>query len=155
MNIKKNLDITLEKEDLSKLLKIEDPFLMIDKAYNIVPGKSGLGIKILSNESWFYKCHFVGNPVMPGTLQSEAMLQTIIAIILCSGDLKKKDYLITKSSCNFYSKIEKEGELKIEAEILNNRRGAVEAKANISFNQSKVSDGSFKFFNPNEFKINE
>ncbi len=153
MNIKKDIKVTLEKDDLSKLLRIADPFLMIDKAYNIIPGKSGLGIKILSEDSWFYKCHFVDSPVMPGTLQVEAMLQTVIAVIYCSANLEDKNCLITKSSSNFYSKVEKEGELKINAEILNNNRGAIEAKANIVFNELKVSDGSFKFFNPNKLKI--
>tara|TARA_B100000965_G_scaffold406811_1_gene448905 strand:- start:3087 stop:3548 length:462 start_codon:yes stop_codon:yes gene_type:complete len=153
MNIKKDIKVTLEKDDLSKLLRIADPFLMIDKAYNIIPGKSGLGVKILSEDSWFYKCHFVDSPVMPGTLQVEAMLQTVIAVIYCSANLEDKNCLITKSSSNFYSKVEKEGELKINAEILNNNRGAIEAKANIVFNELKVSDGSFKFFNPNKLKI--
>ena len=56
--------------------------------------------------------------------------------------------MISKSSCNFYSKIENEGELKINAELLNYSRGGVEAKANIIFNEKKVSDGLFKLFDP-------
>ena len=153
MNIKKDNKIIIEKDDLSKILRISDPFLMIDKAYNITPGKSGLGSKILLKDSWFYKCHFVDAPVMPGTLQVEAMLQTVIAVIYCSTNSENKNCLITKSSSNFYSKVDKEGELKVNAEILSNNRGAIEAKANIFFNDLKVSDGSFKFFNPNKLKI--
>ncbi len=155
MNGKQNLNISIEKDELSKLLRIADPFLMIDKVYDIIPGKSGLGIKTLSNISWFYKCHFIDNPVMPGTLQQEAMLQTVIAVILSDKDLKNRNYLISKSSCNFYSKIENEGELKINAELLNYSRGGVEAKANIIFNEKKVSDGLFKLFDPSLLRINE
>ena len=55
MNIKKNNKIILGKDELSKILRISDPFLMIDKAYNITPGKNGLGSKILFKDSWFYK----------------------------------------------------------------------------------------------------
>ena len=112
MNGKQNLNISIEKEELSKLLRIADPFLMIDKVYDIIPGKSGLGIKTLSNISWFYKCHFIDSPVMPGTLQQEAMLQTVIAVI-SDKDLKN-EIICSKSSCNFYSKIENE-EIKINA----------------------------------------
>lgn len=143
----------IEKEKLSKLIRITDPFLMIDRVINLLPGKSGIGIKNISGESWFYKSHFIDEPVMPGTLQVEAMLQTIVAIIYSSSDLKYKNCLITKSSTNFYSKINTDGELKIEAKIIKNERGAIEAKANVFFNDKKSSDGLFKYFNPEELKI--
>ena len=45
MNGKQNLNISIEKEELSKLLRIADPFLMIDKVYDIIPG-SGLELRL-------------------------------------------------------------------------------------------------------------
>ena len=47
MNGKQNLNISIEKEELSKLLRIADPFLMIDKVYDIIPGKSGLELRLI------------------------------------------------------------------------------------------------------------
>lgn len=151
MNTKK--DINLSKNDLKKILRISEPFLMVDEVYNIIPTKSGTGLKKITQNDWFYKCHFIDEPVMPGTLQVEAMLQTIVAIIYSSPIPEDKNCFITKSSSNFFSKICEEGNLQINAEILSNNRGAIEAKANIFFNNIKVSDGSFKFFNPNKLKI--
>ena len=71
----------LSKKDLIKILKITDPFLLLDKVEKIDPGKNGIGVKVLKDDEWFFKCHLIGEPIMPGTLQTEAMLQTIISKI--------------------------------------------------------------------------
>ena len=41
---------------------------MIDKIVNIINLKSSRGVKYIKKDSWFFKCHFLNNPVMPGTL---------------------------------------------------------------------------------------
>ena len=154
--MKKNNEnnINLEKKELSKLIRISDPFLMIDKIVNLIPGQSGTAIKNIGKEEWFYKSHFTDEPVMPGTLQVEAMLQTIVAIVYSNPDMKnKKNCLITKAATNFYPKINAVGELKIEAKIVKNDRGAIEAKAIVFFNNKKSSDGLYKYFNPEMLKI--
>ena len=149
----KDKKINLNKTQLSTLLRITDPFLMIDEVVNIVPSVSGCGFKQLKRDEWFYKCHFTDEPVMPGTLQIEAMLQTIIAIIYSDKKLTKKNSLITKSSSNFYLKINTSGKLTINAQIDKNVRGIVQAKADISFDNKKASDGTFTFINPDQLKI--
>ena len=141
------------KNNLRKILKITDPFLLLDKVEKIIPGKKGTGVKVLKENEWFFKCHLIGEPMMPGTLQTEAMLQTIISIVYFSSSKEKKNFLITKFSTNFFSKINKKGKIIINAEILNNRDGAIEAKATIFFNKKKVSGGLFKFFNPIQLNI--
>ena len=109
MNINKKAKLNLNKIQLSNLLRITDPFLMIDEVKNIIPGKSGDGYKHLKKNSWFYKCHFVNEPIMPGTLQIESMLQTIVSIIYSDVSLNTKNCLVIKSSANFYSKVNKTG----------------------------------------------
>ena len=48
-----------------------------------MPKKSGIGRKLLKQDEWFFKSHFTDvEPVMPGTLQTECMLQTIIAVAM-------------------------------------------------------------------------
>lgn len=153
MKAMKEKTISLDKNQLSKLLRISDPFLMIDKVTNIIPSYSGCGMKHLNKNEWFYKCHFIDEPVMPGTLQIEAMLQTIVAIIYCDTNKINKNCLITKSSANFYSKINTSGDLTVNAQIKKNDRGTVEGKANMYFGNKKTSDGVFKFINPEQFTI--
>ena len=54
---------------------------MIDYAEEIVPGKSAHGVKKLTQDDWFFKCHLQRELVMPGVLQIEAMLQTLVLTI--------------------------------------------------------------------------
>ena len=70
----------LNKKQIIKLLQIESPFLMLDKIINLTNGKSAIGIKKITKDEWFYKCHFLDHPIMPGALQTEAMLQTVVMI---------------------------------------------------------------------------
>jgi 3-hydroxyacyl-[acyl-carrier-protein] dehydratase len=42
----------------------------------VLPGKSATGKKHLLPNEWFFDMHFPGNPVMPGVLQMEAIMQT-------------------------------------------------------------------------------
>ena len=93
---------------------------MLDKMYDVYPGKSGYGYKKLKKNEWFFKSHFVDEPMMPGTLQIEAMLQTIVSIIYLDKKYKSKKSLITKTSVNFFSKIDKPGELIVKAFISKN-----------------------------------
>ena len=149
----KNKIEDLNKDQLSGLLKISDPLLMIDKLIDIVDRKSGCGVKNIKIDEWFYKSHFIDDPVMPGVLQIEAMLQTIVAILYSSPGPENHKYLVNKTSTNFYSKINKSGELIVKGEIIKEKNGVIEAKANILFNNEKVSDGTFRFLNPTKLKI--
>ena len=54
METSKAKTVSLDKSQLSTLLRISDPFLMIDKVTNIIPNYSGCGSKHLNNNEWFY-----------------------------------------------------------------------------------------------------
>ena len=65
----------LSKKQIIKIQKNRDPYLLIDYATKVVPGKSVEGYKILKKNEWFFKVHWPGDPNMPGMLQVEAMVQ--------------------------------------------------------------------------------
>ena len=151
--MKKKNGYTLTKSELKKILKISNPFLMIDKVVNIIPNKEGIAIKNIKKNEWFYKCHFFNNdPVMPGTLEVEAMLQATIAILFIKNKPIEK-YLITKCESNFFSKINCAGVAKIIIKIIAKKKGIIESKGEFFFNKKKISSGLFKFINPRIFKL--
>ena len=78
----------LNKKKIISLTKITEPFLMVDNIKNILNLKSATGIKKVNKNSWFFKCHFTNQPMMPGTLIQETMLQTIIATLYSSKRFK-------------------------------------------------------------------
>ncbi len=56
------------------------PMLMIDRITHVTEFDSGNGGRIIGEldlkpAPWFFGCHFIGDPVMPGCLQFDAVLQ--------------------------------------------------------------------------------
>ena len=145
----------LEKNDLSSILRISDPFLMLDKLIDISPSISGVGIKEINRDEWFFKCHFVDEPVMPGTLQSECMLQTVIGVIYSDIKNSIRNCLVVKNTVNLYSKITHPGIIKVEAKILSISNGGIQAKAKLFFQDKLASDGVFRFIIPEDLKISK
>ena len=92
MSETKNFDIN----DIMKMLPHRYPFLLVDRAVDVVPGEKGTGIKNVTVNEPFFQGHFPGNPVMPGVLQIEAMAQTAGIVMMASfpeADLPKKAVL--------------------------------------------------------------
>jgi 3-hydroxymyristoyl/3-hydroxydecanoyl-(acyl carrier protein) dehydratase len=143
----------LKKTEIKKILKIKEPFLMIDKVKIISQNKLSEGIKELKKNDWYFKCHFYNNdPVFPGTLQTEAMLQNII-ILLFRKNEKIKKYFIIKSDTYFYLKITKPCKFKIKSRIISNNKGAVQSESEIFLKNKKISSGKFRFIDPELFKV--
>ena len=137
----------LNKSNLIKKLRIKDPFLMIDKIDKINIGKSGIGHKLIKKNEWFFKCHLIDKPMMPGVLQTEAMLQTVVGVVHQHKHLINKNCIIVKSTTNFYSEINKPGKITIKVKIILLKEKFTEAIASIYFGKKKKSEGNFKFFN--------
>ena len=84
----------LDNKDILTYQRNRFPYLMIDVAEDVVPGKSVKGYKNLTANDWFFKCHFPGDPNMPGLLQIEAIVQlSALAILTLSGNKGKVMYL--------------------------------------------------------------
>ena len=74
-------DCSLNIDEIMEYLEITPPFLMIDYVERLIPGKSCYAIKRLNKDDWFFKCHLEREKLMPGALQIEAMLQTLVLAI--------------------------------------------------------------------------
>ena len=72
----------LDVNQIQKLIPHRYPFLMIDRAVNIVEGKSILGIKNVTMNEPFFVGHFPNHPVMPGVLIVEAMAQAAAVLVV-------------------------------------------------------------------------
>lgn len=137
----------LDKKKIISLTKITHPFLMVDNINNIKNLKSAIGIKKVDETSWFFKCHFTDQPMMPGTLIEEAMLQTIVATLYSSKKFEDRVCLITSSKTNFYSKVDKPTILKIEIEISRITKLKVETNAIIKNHKNiKIASGKYNYF---------
>lgn len=74
--------ITIEYDEIVRLLPHRFPMLLIEKVVDVIPGESAVGIKNVSINEWYFQGHFPKKPVMPGVLIIEAMAQTAAAMVM-------------------------------------------------------------------------
>lgn len=74
---------TMDRAEIEAILPHRDPFLMLDRVTELVPGERAIGEKDITEE--MCKGHFPGHPVMPGVLITEAMAQLAAVIALSAN----------------------------------------------------------------------
>ena len=116
--------LVLNKEKILEYQKNRPPYLMIDYADEVVPGKSAKGYKDLNNNEWFFEVHWENDPNMPGMLQIEALVQMCALAILSLPDNKGKVvYLTSANNLKFIKKIIPNSRLYIETFVKSFKRG--------------------------------
>ena len=120
----------LSRKQIIKIQKNRDPYLMIDYATKVRPGKSVEGYKILKKNEWFFKVHWPGDPNMPGMLQVEAMVQMSSLIIFTLPKMSGKIlYLANSNNIKFFKKIIHGGKLNINFKLVADKRGLYKFEA--------------------------
>ena len=144
---------TLKLKKLENLLQISKNFLMIDDVNIDVKKKLAKANKQFNKNVWFYNDHFLDQPMMPGTLQVEAMLQTTVSLIYTLNKSTDTKVLIISENSKFLDKINLSGKLIIESKLTKINRGIIDARAFIKFKNKKVSESEFRSIDPKKFKI--
>ena len=82
--------------DINQIMEIipqRDPFLMIDRVEEYVPGESCIAYKNVCINEPYFAGHFPEQPIMPGVLIVEALAQTGAVAILSMEENKGKNAL--------------------------------------------------------------
>ena len=116
--------LELDKNKILEYQQNRDPYLMIDHADKVIPGKSAEGYKQLKENEWFFKVHWPGDPNMPGMLQTEALIQMSALIIqTIPGNKGKTLYLVDSNNLKFFKKILPGDRLNIFSKLISSNRG--------------------------------
>ena len=108
----------LNKQEILEYQQNRPPYLMIDFADEVVPGKSAKGYKDLKEDEWFFKVHWPGDPNMPGMLQIESLVQMCaLSLLTLPGYKRILVYLISADKVKFAKKIVPNDRLLIETKI--------------------------------------
>ena len=146
-----NTKVCLDKKGSLEYQKNRSPYLMIDYATEIVPGKSAVGYKELPNDEWFFKVHWEGDPNMPGMLQIEALVQmAALSILTLPGNKGKIMYLINANNLKFAKKITPNTRLNIETKVKSFKRGLAICEGKGLINNEIACKAEFNLVLPDE-----
>jgi len=144
------------KKKLAQYLGIEPPFLIIDELIHHQFEKRVESLVYLDPSKWFFQCHFVNNPLMPGHLISEAMIQTASLLIGWEEKSKKEPHslYVTSSKTSFLKFVKPGGIMRIVAKPVKIISFAAIFSAKAYVGKNKVADGEFisRIINEKHFK---
>ena len=116
---------TLDIHAIERMLPHRYPFLLVDRARDIRPGTSIVGIKNVTANEPYFQGHFPGRPIMPGVLVVEAMAQTSALLVGRTLDLSAEDaeiYFMSVERARFRRPIEPGDQVELPVRVLQARR---------------------------------
>jgi 3-hydroxyacyl-[acyl-carrier-protein] dehydratase len=117
-------DMTLDVEQIKKLLPHRAPFLFIERLTEICPGESAVGYKAVAFNEPHFLGHFPDYAVMPGVLIVEAMAQAAGALVVHTLGLtgeKRIVYFMTIDRARFRRPVRPGDLLRIPVKVLRHR----------------------------------
>jgi len=132
-------------EEIKKIIPHREPFLLIDEIIDGDPGKNVTAIKNVTNDDYFLKGHFPGNPIMPGVLILECMAQAscFLQFNTVENPDKKMMLLSIINHVKFMQKVIPGDSLVIYVELVKYRLGTARIKGSASVNNKIVAKADF------------
>jgi enoyl-[acyl-carrier protein] reductase II len=139
-----------------RYLRHKPPILLVDKVLDLKPGIESTTSLKLSEDKWFFNCHYPDYPVMPGSILLEAMSQTM-TLVVTSMDKFNEEWggvlLLSGISKAKFSKEALPGdELIISAKIDSFKRGIVKGEIRCEADSQLISTCEMTIVIPNAVK---
>ena len=146
--------MTLDFEEIKKLIPQRFPIIMIDKVVHVEPGKEATAIKNISGNDIFFLGHFPEKAIMPGAAIIEAMAQTSI-VLFASGKNQepageKPLFFLGSVKARFHHPVVPGDCLKIKAVTVKSLPNGAYVSAEASVEDKKVSEAELVFIIKNE-----
>ncbi len=108
----------LNKEQIKEIIPHRDPFLLVDRVLDLIPGKTTIAEKDVRIDEYYFKGHFPEEPIMPGVLIIESIAQTgAITLLSLPKNKGKIVYFGGLKKVKFKRKVVPGDILRLEVEI--------------------------------------
>jgi len=139
--------VSLNKDQIKKLLPHREPMLLIDELTDIKKLSSATGILYLKKDSPFVQGHFPGQPVMPGVLIVEAFGQTAAALTAHGIDKETYDnklvFLMSVEKARFRSPVIPDCKLELRIESIRSHGRVWKYKGEAFVGEKKMADAQW------------
>ncbi len=137
------------KYDSNQILEIlphRQPFVLVDRILETVPGKSAIGQKNISLSDPVFQGHFPGLHVYPGVLQLEVMAQVGAVVLLeMPENAGKIAFFAGVKEAKFKRQIKPGDTLIVKVELIKVKMGIGFAKAEIVVDEKIASTATIMF----------
>ncbi len=143
----------LNLSEIKEYQQNREPYLLIDYATEVIPGKSACGYKDLPEDEWFFKVHWPTDPNMPGMLQIESLVQMCaLSILTLPGNKGKVLYLVSANKLQFKKKIIPNSRLELNTKIKSFNRGLALCEGEGFVDKEKACSAEFTLILPDIIK---
>lgn len=132
-------------KDILSVLPHRYPFLMVDRILELEKGVRVVGLKNVTMNEPFFQGHYPGHPVMPGVLIVEAMAQVGGFLILEEENKGRIPLFTAIDDFKFRRPVVPGDQLRIEAEMLKQRRSIAKVRSRVLVDGEIVAEGELMF----------
>ena len=141
------MTISLNKNQIEKLLPHREPMLLIDELTDIKALHSATAVMHVKKDAFYVNGHFPDNPVMPGVLIVEAFGQAAAALTAHGIDKKEYDnklvFLMSVEKARFRNPVIPDCELHLEIEAIRSHGRVWKYRGIAKVNEKKMADAEW------------
>ena len=137
--------ITLNCNDIVKILPHRYPFLLVDKVIELDPkNKVITGQKNVTFNEPFFQGHFPGAPIMPGVLILEALAQ-LGGILACYPDQDRAGLLLSVNQAKFRNPVMPGDVLTLRCELIHQGSKGAKVKGKAMVGEKLAAEAEIGF----------
>lgn len=136
----------LDAVAIQRIIPHRYPFLLVDRIFELDPGRRAVGVKNVTMGDGFFRGHFPGYPVMPGVLIVEALAQVGAVALLTTDEFRGRLALFAGIDKVRFKRQVKPGDvLRLEVELAQVRRGIGSGAGTATVDGQLACRGEFMF----------